>query len=157
VLCDSGGLGKPSLATRLFVGIFVQFFAAGRRGAIWFPWAFSKYYSRVLIEPPARPERERIIRSAYEISPLLEQAWKSFARPEESLVPILPAIACPALLAWAKDDAVIPLKFAQPYFALIPHYRLEVFKGGHAAFLEDPDRFEMTLRAFLRPIYGHFP
>jgi pimeloyl-ACP methyl ester carboxylesterase len=66
-----------------------------------------------LIKEPAQEERERIVRSAYETAPILEQAWMSFARPEENLYPILPEIRCPVLIAWAKDDFVVPLKGTQ--------------------------------------------
>lgn len=148
VLCDSGGLGPPDRLSRVFIEAFVQFFAAGRRGAFWFPWAFDKYYRRVLLKEPAREERERIVRSAYEIAPTLEEAWSSFAKPEENLLPILHEIRCPVLLAWAKNDTVIPLKRSEPSFEQFPNHHLEVFEGGHAAFLEDPDRFEQSLRKF---------
>jgi pimeloyl-ACP methyl ester carboxylesterase len=152
VLCDSGGLGPPNGIGRAFIGVFVQFFAAGRRGAIWFPWVFDRYYQKVLRQDPARLERERIVRSAYEIAPVLEQAWKSFARPEEDLSPILQNISCPVLLAWAKDDFTIPLKANARSFEKLPDHHLEVFEGGHSAFLEDPDRFEQSLRHFLDSI-----
>ena len=149
VLCDSGGLGKPSPVGRVFIGGFVQFFAAGRRGAFWYRWAFDRYYRRVLIMDSSREERDRIIRSAYEIAPTLEQAWRSFDRPEENLLPLLSSIQCPVLLAWAKQDFVLPLRSAQPSFNLFRKHQLEIFDGGHAAFLEDPDRFEKSLREFL--------
>lgn len=152
VLCDTGGLGKPSPVARLFIGGFVQFFAAGRRGASWYPWAFDRYYRKVLISDCSREERDRIIRSAYEIAPILEQAWRSFGRPEENLLPLLPRIRCPVLLAWAKQDFVLPLKYAQPSFDQLKDHRLEIFDGGHAAFLEDPDRFERSLRTFLSTV-----
>ncbi len=149
VLCDSGGLQLPNRVSRFFIGAFVQFFAAGRRRASWYAWAFNKYYERVLIAEPAREERTRIVQSAYEIAPVLEEAWKSFARPEENLNPILHEIECPVFLAWAKDDFVLPLKGTEPAFRLFANHRVEVFNGGHAAFLEDPDRFEHSLRNFL--------
>ena len=154
VLCDSGGLGKPNLIAKIFIGSFVQFFAAGRRGAFWFPWAFDRYYRHVLIMAPAHEERDRIIRSAYEIASPLEQAWRSFAKPEENLLPLLPGIQCPVLLAWTKQDFVIPLKYAEPSFGLFRNHRLEIFEGGHAAFLEDPNRFEQCLREFLKNVEG---
>jgi len=153
VLCDSGGLGSPDEISRVFIGAFVQFFAAGRRGAFWYPWAFDKYYRKVLLKEPASEERERIVRTAYEIAPTLEQAWRSFAKPEENLLPILHKVRCPVLLAWAKDDFVLALKHNEPSFQQFPDHHLEVFEGGHAAFLEDPDRFEQSLRRFLAKAY----
>lgn len=152
VLCDTGGLGQPGLVGKFWIGAFVQFFAAGRRGAFWFPWAFSKYYQHVLIMESARIERDRISRSGYEIASPLEQAWRSFGTSEENLLPIVPHIQCPVLLAWAKQDFVLPLTHAEPYFRAFRNHQLEMFEGGHAAFLEDPDRFELALRSFLRSI-----
>ncbi len=150
VLCDSGGLlPPPNFNTRLAVGAFVQFFAAGARGAPWFGWAFARYYDGVLKEAPAREERARIIRAAYETAPVLVEAWRSFARPEESLWTRLPEIRCPVVLAWAKDDFVVPLDASRPAFVRFPDHRVEVFKGGHAAFLEDPEHFLSVLKSFL--------
>ena len=149
VLCDSGGLQPPSPTGRVFIGLFVQFFAAGRRGASWYPWAFEKYYRRVLVAQAAHEERDRIVRSAYEIAPVLEQAWKSFATSEEDLTSVLDKVLCPVMLAWARNDFVIPLTGTQAAFKHFPNHRLEVFDGGHAAFLEDPDHFERSVRGFL--------
>lgn len=99
---------------------------------------------------PAREERERIVRSAYEIAPILEQAWKSFANPEENLNPVLHEVRCPVLLAWAKEDFLIPLNGTEPAFQKFRNHRLEVFDAGHAAFIEDPNHFEQCLRRFLQ-------
>jgi pimeloyl-ACP methyl ester carboxylesterase len=149
VLCDSGGLGPVDATGRFFIGLFVHYFAAGSRGALWFPWTFARYYDQVLTGAPARQERERIVRSAPETAPILQQAWESFADPQENLSPLLPQIRCSVLLAWAKNDFILPLQAVRPAFDRFPNHRLEVFDGGHAAFLEDPDHFERTLRAFL--------
>jgi len=138
------------MVSRAFIADFVQFFAAGRLGAFWFPWAFARYYEHVLIMPPALEERNRIIRSAYEIAPTLEQAWRSFADPSEDLLPLVSTLRCSVLLPWAKSDPVIPLDSVKPSLQRFRDCRLEVFQGGHAAFLEDPDRFESALRAFLK-------
>jgi len=104
----------------------------------------------VLPGDAAHDERARIVRSAYEIAPVLEQAWRSFARPEENLGPTLHEVRCPVLLTWAKDDLVLPLKGSEPAFQQFPRHQLEVFDGGHAPFLEDPDHFEQQLRRFLK-------
>lgn len=157
VLCDTGGLGAPNAISRLFIYGFVQFFAAGRRGAVWFPWAFEKYYSWVLVREPAHEERRRIVRSAYEIAPTLEQAWRSFARPEENVLQNVQKLTCPVFLAWAKDDFVLPLKAVELAFSRFPRYHLEVFDGGHAPFLEDPEHFEQSLRGFLHSLHDSSP
>ena len=154
VLCDSGALGPPPDETsKAYMEKYVQLFASGARGDPSYAAAFEQYYRTVLIEEPAHAERDRIVRSAYEIAPILVQAWQSFGRPEESLWAVLPQIHCPVLLAWAKDDSVIPLAFSTSNFVRFPDHQLEVFAGGHAAFLEDPDRFEAKLRSFLATAY----
>jgi pimeloyl-ACP methyl ester carboxylesterase len=150
VLCDSGGLGPPpDEQSRAYINTFVKFFATGVHGDPSFGPAFAAYYKTVLIAEPAHAERDRIVLSAYEIAPVLEQAWQSFALPEESLWERLPQIECPVLVAWAESDSVISLKYNEAAFARFPNHRVEVFTGGHAAFLEDPDRFEQKLREFL--------
>jgi pimeloyl-ACP methyl ester carboxylesterase len=152
VLCDSGGLGPVDRTGRFFIGLFVQYFAAGSRSARWFPWTFARYYEKVLPGVPARRERERIVRSAYETAPIMKQAWESFANPEEDLSSLLPQIRCPVLFAWARNDVILPLQATSPALTRLANHRLEVFDGGHAAFLEDPDHFERTLREFLNTI-----
>jgi 4,5:9,10-diseco-3-hydroxy-5,9,17-trioxoandrosta-1(10),2-diene-4-oate hydrolase len=154
VLCDSGGLVPPPDAkARAYIAKFVELFASGVRGDPSFGPAFAEYYKTVLIAEPAHVERDRIVRSAYEIAPVLVQAWESFARPEESLWDRLPQIHVPVLLAWAKEDSIISLQSNEAAFARFPDRRLEEFAGGHAAFLEDPDRFEQKLRQFLDTVY----
>jgi 4,5:9,10-diseco-3-hydroxy-5,9,17-trioxoandrosta-1(10),2-diene-4-oate hydrolase len=154
VLCDSGGLGPPpDEKSRAYINTFVKLFATGVQGDPSFGPAFADYYKTVLIAEPAHAERDRIVLSAYEIAPVLEQAWQSFALSEESLWDKLPQVECPVLVAWAKSDSVISLKSNEPAFARFPNHRLEIFTGGHAAFLEDPDRFEQRLREFLATVY----
>ena len=154
VLCDTGGLGPPGRTGRMFIGAFAQFFAAGRRGAPWFSSAFARYYRSVLKGAPAREERGRIVRAGPEMAGVLEQAWRSFAKPEEDLSALLPSIRCPVFLAWAKEDVVLPLERSAPFFERFPNRVLEVFEGGHSAFLEDPDKFERSVRRFLEDVYA---
>ena len=153
VLCDSGGLGgPPDERSKGYIAHFVELFERGAKGDPGYGREFEQYYRQVLTEPPAQAERDRIVRGAYETAPILVQAWESFARPEESLGEILPAIDRPVLLAWARNDQIIPLAGAAEAARKLPHARLEVFSGGHAAFLEDPDRFEEKLRQFLASV-----
>jgi pimeloyl-ACP methyl ester carboxylesterase len=153
ILCDSGGLTPPpDQKSQAYIQSYVEFFEAGRKGAPWFSAAFDGYYRTILIAPQAQAERERIVGSAYEIAPILEQAWQSFARPEESLWKILPEVRSPVLAAWARHDTIIPLDSNAPAIARFPRHALEVFDGGHAAFLEDPDNFERQLKKFLATV-----
>jgi pimeloyl-ACP methyl ester carboxylesterase/uncharacterized membrane protein YphA (DoxX/SURF4 family) len=152
VLCNTGGLDPGGKFSDVFRGAFVRFFAAGRRGAPWYPWAFRRYYKMVLPEAAAREQRERIIDAAEESAPLLERAWKSFGEPQNDMRPLLPRIASPVLIAWAENDKTNQLKRCRPAFAAIPRHELVLFTGGHAPFLEDPNRFERTLREFLQKL-----
>jgi pimeloyl-ACP methyl ester carboxylesterase len=132
---------------------FVNSFASGVQGDPSFGPAFADYYKTVLIAEPAHAECDRIVLSAYEIAPVLEQAWQSFALSEESLRNKLLEIECPVLVAWAESDSVISFQSTEAAFARFPNHRLGIFTGGHAAFLEDPDRFEQRLREFLDTVY----
>lgn len=153
VLCDSGGLVPPPNEESLaYISKFVKFFETGVQHDPSFGPAFAAYYKTVLVGEPAHEERDRIVRSAYEVAPILEQAWKSFGSADESLWEKLPQINCQVLLAWAKDDSVIPLHSNERAFERFPHHRLVLFAGGHSAFLEDPDQFEQTLREFLATV-----
>lgn len=153
VMCDSGGLGPPPTGPAVgFIENFARFFESGAKGDPAFGPAFQRYYEKVLIEPPAWPERDRIIRAAYETAPVLAQAWHSFARADESLWEMTPHIECPVFCAWAKDDSVLPLEPLRPALERFPNHQLEVFPGGHAVFLEDPEQFETSLRRYLRAL-----
>lgn len=150
VLCDSGGLVPVSAFVRGVVALFVRFFAAGARGAPWFARVFAWYYRYlVLPQPAAATQRERIIASAYEIAPVLHQAWQSFARPGADLRALAASLELPIWCAWSGSDRVIPLWMCRPAIARMRRARLSVFKGGHSAFLEQPDEFLRELRIFL--------
>jgi pimeloyl-ACP methyl ester carboxylesterase len=148
VLCDPGGLVAIDPAVRFIIGRMTAFFAAGARGARWFPWAFSKYYGLVLSGAPARMQRERIVASAREIAPVLAEAWASFGQPSADLRALAPMVKCPTLFAWAKHDRVIPWDRCKAAATMFPDHRVEMFEAGHAAFLEDPDPFAASFTRF---------
>ena len=148
VLCDTGGLVAPDRVTRFAIARMHSFFAAGARGAWWFPAAFALYYRMVLPAAPARAQRDRIVASASEIAPILAESWKSFGEPEADLRPLVPRIECPVLFAWAKQDRVLPWERTRAAAETFRDWRVEFFRAGHAAFLEDPDRFAAVFRAF---------
>lgn len=149
VLCDSGGLGAVSPFVRFLIGRFVAFFRAGERGRRWFGPAFRFYYNGVLRERAAAAQRERIIASGYEIAALLRQAWESFAEPDADISHLAPSVRCPVWFAWAKDDRIIPWSSAKAAAKRFRDFRVTLFRGGHAAFLEDPDHFAAEFRAFV--------
>jgi 4,5:9,10-diseco-3-hydroxy-5,9,17-trioxoandrosta-1(10),2-diene-4-oate hydrolase len=154
VLVDSGGLDRVDLAARLVTRGMAAFFAAGARGARWFPRAFELYYRAVLPAPPARAQRERIVAAAPELAPRLTEAWRSFGEPGADARPLAAGLGCPVLVAWAERDRVLQLRRSLPAIRRIPGARLERFPGGHAPFLECPDAFAAALAGFLDEVWG---
>lgn len=148
VLCDSGGLVAVDAAVRAFCGVFEQFFAAGERGAAWYPAAFELYYKVVLPTPAARARRADIVRNARNMAPLLRQAWASFGRPEADLRDAAAGLDIPVWVAWARRDHVIPLNRVRPAINRLKHGQLSLFAGGHTPFLEEPDAFAAQFHRF---------
>lgn len=152
VLADAGGLDRVDALTRFVTRAMARFFAAGVRGARWFPRAFALYYGLVLSAPAAAEQRARIVAASREMAPRLVEAWRSFGEPDADLRDVAASLACPVLVAWAKRDRVLQLRRSRPAIRRIPGARLELFDGGHAPFLECPDAFAATLRAFMTEV-----
>ncbi len=134
---------------RAFCGAFARVFEAGVRRAWWFKSAFALYYGMVLPSPAAAPQRRRIVASAYELAPVLAQAWRSFGRPEADIRDLAAGLAIPVWFAWAKGDKVIPLGRCRPAIQAMKTATLTQFAGGHAAFLEQPEAFIAGFEAFV--------
>jgi 4,5:9,10-diseco-3-hydroxy-5,9,17-trioxoandrosta-1(10),2-diene-4-oate hydrolase len=150
VLEDPGGLAPiDDRVAQAFLAAMARFFAAGAHGARWFRPAFALYYRLVLQRPAARDVRARIVGRAYDVAPVLADAWRGLAEPESDLRPLAPRVACPTLFAWAARDRVIPLARCLDAVNAFPNARLIRFPAGHAAHLETPDAFEDALEAFL--------
>jgi len=149
VLVDPGGLFRRDAISRLAIGLIMRFFEAGARGARWYPAAFAAYYRLVLPSSAAASQRARIVACAGEMAPLLAEAWRGFARPEADLRDLAPSIRCPVLFAWAKSDRILPLARSREAIGQFPDARVELFPGGHAPFLECPERFLPKLKEFL--------
>lgn len=149
VLCNSGGLLPVDRGARFATASLHKFFAAGARRAAWYPRAFGLYYRLVLQEPGAVAQRERIVAAAYETAEPLAQAWASFGRPDADLRGLIPKIRQPTLFAWAQGDRILPWSRHRAAAEQFADHRVEMFRGGHAAFLEDPDRFAAALRQFV--------
>jgi pimeloyl-ACP methyl ester carboxylesterase len=62
----------------------------------------------------------------------------------------LPEIACPTLIVWGEQDAVIPVRDAQVFERLIPDSRKVVMRDtGHVSMAERPEAFNELLVDFL--------
>lgn len=144
VLCNAGGLAPVGAMERRAIGALTSFFQAGARRAWWFKAAFAAYYAMVLPRAPKR--RREIVDTAYEIAPLLAQAWASFAQPEADIRRLAEKVKAPTLFAWAKSDQIIPWAKSRAAAARFPHHQVRLFRGGHAAFLEDTDAFAEAFR-----------
>jgi pimeloyl-ACP methyl ester carboxylesterase len=149
ILADPAGLDRVDWLSKVMVRLMVGFFAAGVRRARWFPAAFAAYYRLVLPAPAASEERSRIVASAFEIAAVLEQAWRSFGRAEADLRPLIPTIQQPVLFTWAVSDRIVQLGRNLDSIRQFRHARLVRFPGGHSPFLEAPDEFLESVRAFL--------
>jgi len=103
----------------------------------------------VLQRGAAREQRRRIVRAGYELAPVLEAAWRSFARPAEDLRGLARDIACPVLFAWATRDQLVALSRSRPAIGQFPRAQLERFPAGHAPHLETPAAFEASVERFL--------
>lgn len=149
IAANPSGLVAHGLQKRLFARAVAGFFARGARGAAWYPPAFAAMYRRVLSEPPAAEQRQRITATGRELAPLLAAAWRSFTEPADDLAELLPRIACPTLITWSLGDRLNPLSFNRAGIARLRHGRLETFVGGHAPFLECPDAFDAAFARFV--------
>jgi len=151
VLCDAGGLVKVDAAVGLFCRVFEALFAAGARGAWWFPSVYRAYYRHIVLPgPAARVQRERIIAAGPEMAESLRQAWAGFGRPSADISQIAMELEVPVWVAWARQDRVIPLSRCMATIRSLKRGTLTRFEGGHSAFLEDPEAFCEGFRAFAR-------
>jgi 4,5:9,10-diseco-3-hydroxy-5,9,17-trioxoandrosta-1(10),2-diene-4-oate hydrolase len=150
VLCNPGGLDRVDALSGPVTRLMARFFTAGANGAWWYPRAFGLYYRLVL--PAAPAQRARIVAAAREVAPVLAQAWRSFGAPDADIRGLGPQITCPVWFAWARGDRINQLTRCQPAIQRFPNARLDLFDGGHAAFLEAPDAFAQAFEQFVREL-----
>jgi pimeloyl-ACP methyl ester carboxylesterase len=149
VLCDSGGLVEVTRTVATFCRIFERFFAAGARGAWWYPAAFAAYYRLVLPQQAAAAQRRRIVARARDLAGLLRDAWASFGTPAADIRGIAASLDVPVWVAWARRDRVIPLSACRPAIRRMRQVTLDTFAAGHTPFLEQPDAFARAFGDFL--------
>jgi pimeloyl-ACP methyl ester carboxylesterase len=102
----------------------------------------------------AHEERARIVAAGYEMAPLLRQAFESFAGAEVDLREDVAHVRCPVFVAWASNDRVLAWSQSRKAAQAFHSGTIELFPGGHAAFLENPQRFADSFRAFARSVEG---
>jgi pimeloyl-ACP methyl ester carboxylesterase len=152
VLCNPGGLAPLNGLAKAVIAAMVAFFAAGERGARWFPTAFSTYYKLVLSGKPASDQRARIVAAGLETAHILKQAWDSFSHAETDLRHRALGAQIPTLFAWAKHDKIVAWSRSRKCVESLPTAEVKMFKGGHSAFLEDPVAFRAEFIAFVKRI-----
>jgi 4,5:9,10-diseco-3-hydroxy-5,9,17-trioxoandrosta-1(10),2-diene-4-oate hydrolase len=153
ILENPGGLDAPDRLARIAISGMVRFLGAGVARAGWFPTAFAAYYRMVLQRRSAAEQRARIVASAFEIAPVLHEAWRSFGEPAADLRAAAATIRCPVLFAWAARDQIIQLRRSLPAIRRIARAQLRRFPAGHAAHLETPDAFEAAVSEFLSAVF----
>ena len=142
VLANSGGLAELTEFNRRACMWFSRVFAFGARQAWWFGALFALYYRLVLPTKAAGPQRQRIVKAGYEIAETLSLAWAKFADSAESDQRQAAAgLTIPILVAWSMQDKINQFKAVEPALKQLKHARVARFKGGHAAFLEQPQSF----------------
>ncbi|WP_162261024.1 MULTISPECIES: alpha/beta fold hydrolase [unclassified Nocardioides] len=69
-----------------------------------------------------------------------------------------PAIACPTLLLWGREDPLLPVAMGHELHRLIPGSSLEVWDDtGHCPMLEHPARFDERVTAFGEQVRSERP
>jgi 4,5:9,10-diseco-3-hydroxy-5,9,17-trioxoandrosta-1(10),2-diene-4-oate hydrolase len=151
MLCDSAGLDENpgGFIPSLFIGHIAGKMHDGAEGDPDFKAWFRDYYSKILITPEAAAERDAIVESAYEIAPVLAQAWDSFKRSDSDVRDLARRLQMPVFVGWAKNDDLIRWSRNQEAIEQIPHVEVHMFEAGHSAFLETPGPFNDAARKFL--------
>lgn len=153
VLANSGGLAELTISNRRACLFISRIFAAGAQRAWWFGALFALYYRFILPSKAAWPQRRRIVRAGYETANTLSQAWAKFADTAEAdQRQAAASLEIPVLVAWSMQDKINLFSAVRPTLKQMKHVRIAQFKGGHAAFLEQPQRF---ISEYLRFIFDN--
>lgn len=148
IICNAGGLRAVDAVARFAIARMVSFFRAGEAGKRWFGGAYRFYYTRLVLPLAPQAHRERIIAAGHEMAPALARAWESFARPDADARGLVAKVTCPILFAWAKSDRIIPWSASKKAAMTAKHGTVALLRGGHSAFVEDPDNFAVALKMF---------
>ncbi|MFN9726949.1 alpha/beta fold hydrolase [Acidovorax sp.] len=149
VVANPAGLDKGGFLSRVFTRGMSRRFAAAEHDPESFQAWFARYYEQVLTGRAALAQRQRIVASGLEIAPLLAQAWRGFAEPENDIRRELPSVRAPVLVTWARQDRLVRWSRNRRAIELLQRRRVEFFDAGHTPFLEDPNRFVALVEPFI--------
>jgi 4,5:9,10-diseco-3-hydroxy-5,9,17-trioxoandrosta-1(10),2-diene-4-oate hydrolase len=150
VLCNPGGLQRVGVLARVVCAYMARFFGGGERGDPGYAKRFRRNYERmVLPRAEAAWRRDEIVAGATAVATVMREAWQSFARPDADLRALVPTLACPVLYAWAKRDRIVAWSRSKRAALRAPRHKVEMFDGGHAAFLEQPAEFDAAFVSFM--------
>lgn len=128
-------------ATALFV-------AERGSGALFDRDAPKLFSNRVITRHPDIVAAARTLAESNAPDGLASVARGMALRPDS--IPLLPEIACHALIIVGDQDAITPVADARTMFARIPHATLAVIEdAGHLSNLERPDAFTDRVATFL--------
>lgn len=149
VLVNSGGFTKSTLVTRL-----VCTFKGGERVTRRISPRFANFYTHrkppLVLEMLSRIDAARRIPAHVAVDAAL---WRSFPRPESSLLADAGRIVCPTLLVWGARDPVSRAKVeGRAAQAAIPGSRLVTPDTGHTVFAEAPEEFLRLVEPFLEGV-----
>ncbi|MEO8601275.1 MAG: alpha/beta fold hydrolase [bacterium] len=99
---------------------------------------------------PTEYGAEVVVRGYRELTTLARLSWNPYLY-DPKLQQRLGRVRAPTLIVWGADDAVLPLRHAESWAALIPDATLKVLPGcGHLVPLESAGAFAELAIEFLR-------
>jgi len=134
MLIDSGGFEPSRLPSRMFCALMSR------------PWfvrvvypGFSRWYmrSRTSADRRARADAIATTRTAAGRK-AVAQMWHSFTLPEHDLRGQAAQITAPTVVAWGRQDPVLPLDAAETAHDLISDSKLVVIDSGHCPHTSNP-------------------
>ena len=153
ILSNPGGLDRGGFFAKLFIWNLERKFSKGvQKNQNYLNW-FKNYYEKILITEHSYNTRKNIIDSAYEISPLLKEAWHSFRMPNSDLRKYIPQIETPVFFAWAIKDKLVSYDRNKKSIEMFKNRSVEFFEAGHAPFLETPEQFNRAANTFFKKLH----
>jgi hypothetical protein len=67
---------------------------------------------------------------------------------------LAPRLTLPVWLAWTRGDQFVSWGRARAAVSSMPRHHMTLFRGGHRAFLEDPEAFAFAFEAFAADVRG---